>query len=116
MGFFAKIDENKIVTEIIYVDSDSDPNGILYLKEVLKLEGTWVEARNSSNSVNHASVGLVYIDNLDTFMPPKPFESWTIVHNPDTLNYYWSAPVDYPADGRKYSWNEETLSWDLVQE
>jgi hypothetical protein len=24
------------------------------------------------------------------------------------------APVPYPTDGERYTWNEETISWDLV--
>jgi len=27
----------------------------------------------------------------------------------------WKAPVARPDDGQKYTWNEETTSWDLVE-
>ena len=116
MGFYAKINENKVVTEIIYVDSDSDANAITYLEDIVKLEGPWVRARNASNSLNHADLGLVYIDHLDAFMPPKPFESWVIAHNLNSLNYFWKAPVDHPGDGKKYRWDEEALNWVLDTE
>jgi hypothetical protein len=29
----------------------------------------------------------------------------------DSDTYLWEAPVAYPTDGKKYSWNEETQNW-----
>jgi hypothetical protein len=26
----------------------------------------------------------------------------------------WDSPVPYPSDGKDYTWNEETTSWDEV--
>ena len=26
----------------------------------------------------------------------------------------WESSVTYPTDGNRYSWNESTLSWDLL--
>ena len=47
----------------------------------------------------------------DAFIPPQPFASWTL--DEDTCQ--WEAPVAYPSDGKFYSWNEETKSWDEVK-
>jgi hypothetical protein len=116
MGFYAKIDDSKIVTDIVYLDPDSDTNAQIYLEQVLGLEGPWIKARNAVNSLNHANPGYLYIDNLDVFMPPKPFSSWVPKHNPLSLNYFWAPPVDRPEDGNKYKWDEDSLSWVLDTE
>ena len=57
---------------------------------------------------NYAGIGHHY-DGVG-FYEPQPFNSWT--RNETT--YIWEAPVDYPNDGEKYLWNEETTTWDLV--
>ena len=116
MGFYAKIDENKIVTDIVYLDSDADTNASLYLEEIVGVQGPWIKARNAVNTLNHADYGYVYIDSLDLFMPPKPFDSWIPKHNPNTFNYFWAPPIDRPNDGKKYGWDENTLSWVLDTE
>ena len=61
---------------------------------------------------NYAGIGYTYDQNRDAFIPPKPFNSWTL--NEDSC--LWEAPVAYPEDGQRYTWNEETTSWDLITE
>jgi hypothetical protein len=51
-----------------------------------------------------------YDEDRDAFIPKKPFNSWIL--NEDTC--LWEAPIARPNDGNKYTWNELTLSWDLV--
>lgn len=59
---------------------------------------------------NYAGVGYTYDHSRDAFIPPKPFDSWVLVES----SCLWEAPVEYPDDGERYNWNEETTSWDLV--
>jgi len=59
---------------------------------------------------NYAGIGYTYDASRDAFIPPKPFNSWTL--NEDTC--LWDAPTPYPTDGQFYRWNEDSLSWDLV--
>ncbi len=33
--------------------------------------------------------------------------------NEDTCQ--WQSPIPYPQDNNKYNWNEETLSWDIIE-
>jgi hypothetical protein len=40
--------------------------------------------------------------------PTQPYDSWT------WDGEKWNPPVPYPTDDKLYSWNEETLSWDLI--
>ena len=59
---------------------------------------------------NYAGIGFIYDLNRDAFIPPKPFNSWIL--NENTCN--WESPISYPTDGHRYKWNEQTLSWDLL--
>jgi len=59
---------------------------------------------------NYAGVGYTYDHSRDAFIPPKPYNSWVLVES----SCLWESPVEYPADGEMYTWNEETINWDLV--
>lgn len=45
----------------------------------------------------------------DGYRPPKPFASWTWVSNT------WVPPVAPPSDDQQYNWDEETLSWVVIE-
>ena len=121
ISHWAELDENNIVTRVL-VGDNNDPAGDEGYQWLLdNLGGTWV--KTSYNTVagqhtnggtpfrkNYAGIGYSYDESRDAFIPPKPFESWTL--NEDTCT--WNAPVAYPTDGEMYTWNEETTNWDLV--
>jgi hypothetical protein len=69
------------------------------------LGGVWVA------SDSKIATGHIYDEELDAFIPPKPFESWVL--NEDTR--LWEAPLPYPEDGESYTWNEETEEWEEVE-
>jgi hypothetical protein len=50
---------------------------------------------------------MIYNEQYDCFMDAQPFPSWTI----DATTKNWAAPTAEPSDGKKYDWNEATLSW-----
>jgi len=56
---------------------------------------------------NYAGRGFTYDADRDAFIPPKPFDSWVL----DEDTCLWQAPIDYPADGGEYTWDEETGDW-----
>ena len=56
---------------------------------------------------NYAGIGFIYDSINDVFYAPQPYASWTL----DTTTWTWSAPVAQPADGKEYTWDEDTLSW-----
>jgi hypothetical protein len=60
---------------------------------------------------NYAGIGYTYDAQRDAFIPPKPFNSWIL----NETSCLWEAPVAYPTDGERYTWNEETTSWDVVE-
>ncbi len=61
---------------------------------------------------NYAGIGYTYDETRDAFIPPQPYDSWIL--NEDSC--LWEAPIEYPTDGEKYNWNEETQTWDLITE
>jgi hypothetical protein len=112
VSHWAEVDENNIVTRVI-VGDNNDPNGDEgYQWIVDNLGGTWIKTSYNGNiRKNYAGVDYKYDETIDAFIPPKPYESWTL--NEDTA--LWDAPVDYPNDGELYMWNEETTSWQLLE-
>jgi hypothetical protein len=125
MARFAEIDVLKKVIRVLVLDDkdtqDKNGNevesvGAKYLHDAFG--GTWVRTSyNTKGGVhklggtpfrkNHAGKGYTYDETRDAFIPPQPFNSWTL--NEDTCN--WEAPSAYPDDGKMYEWNEETTSW-----
>lgn len=59
---------------------------------------------------NYAGIGYTYDETRDAFIPPQPYDSWTL----NETSCLWEAPVAYPTDGETYEWNEETQAWDAV--
>jgi len=129
MASFAKIGLNNKVIEVQSVVNEvlQDSNGVeqenIGIDFLTKLTGWAVWKQTSYNThggvhssggtpfrKNHAGVGYTYDEDRDAFIAPKPFNSWTL--NEDTCQ--WEAPVALPDTENKYNWNEETTSWDLV--
>ncbi|MAG19342.1 MAG: hypothetical protein CMB98_04620, partial [Flavobacteriaceae bacterium] len=61
-----------------------------------------------------AGVGMTYNSELNMFISPKPFPSWTLDSNGD-----WQPPVAKPAGwtptnaGGSHLWNEESQTWEV---
>jgi hypothetical protein len=110
MAHWAEIDENNVVLRVT-VGDNNDPNGDEgYQWLIDNLGGTWIKTSyNATIRKNFACAGYIYDEELDAFIPPQAFTSWTL--NENTCN--WEAPVAYPTDGADYVWNEETTTWDL---
>ena len=112
MAHWAELDENNIVTRVL-VGDNNDPNGDEgYQWLIDNLGGRWIKTSyNASIRKNYASLGHYYNEELDAFVPSKPYESWIL--NEETA--LWGPPVPYPNDGSEYIWNEETISWDVFE-
>jgi hypothetical protein len=130
MASFAKIGLNNKVIEVLSVNNEvlKDADGIeqenIGIDFLTKLTGwaIWKQTSynthggvHSSNQTplrkNHAGIGDTYDEDRDAFIPKKPFNSWVL--NKSTC--LWNAPVAKPNNENMYSWNELTLSWDLVE-
>jgi len=121
MASFAKIGLNNKVIEVQSVHNNEllDSNGVEQevngIDFLTKLTGwsIWVQTSYNKNfRKNHAGIGYTYDEDRDAFIAPKPFNSWIL--NEDTC--LWEAPVAYPDDDNKYTWNETNQTWDLVSE
>jgi len=130
MASFAKIGLNgkvievqSVVNEVLHDANgvEQEVNGIDFLT---KLTGWSIWKQTSYNTLggvhklggtpfrkNHASVGYTYDEDRDAFIPPKPFNSWTL----NETTCLWECPVAYPTDGQRYTWNETNQTWDLVE-
>ena len=121
MAHFAKIGLNSKVIEVISVNNEvlKDSNGVEQevngIDFLTKLTGypVWIQTSFNNNiRKNFAGKGYTYDETRDAFIAPKPFNSWIL--NEDTC--LWNAPVAYPQDDNNYKWNEQTLSWDIVED
>ena len=61
---------------------------------------------------NYAGIGFTYDRTKDAFIPPRPFASWNL----NEESCLWEAPVAYPDDGKRYTWDEATTNWVEVTE
>jgi hypothetical protein len=114
MAYFAQIDDNGTVTQVIAVSnsdapdpapSNSEPLGQAFI-ESLGLDGEWRQTSCSGTfRKQFASIGYRYDAEADVFVAPQPFPSWTLDANHD-----WQAPTPMPSEGWWY-WDEDTLSW-----
>ena len=121
MAHFAKLDGTNKVIGVYVVNNDviTDDNGDE--QEQLGIEflstlyggGSWKQTSyNRKFRRNYAGVGMTYDEIKDAFIPIKRFPSWTL----NESTYEWEAPTSEPDDGKDYMWNEDTKSWDLVNE
>ena len=119
MASFAKIGLNNKVIEVLSVHNNEllDSNGVEQevngIDFLTKLTGWAIWKQTSYNSnfrKNHAGINYTYDEDRDAFIQPKPYNSWVL--NETTCQ--WEAPVAYPDDEQRYSWNETTTSWDVV--
>ena len=126
MAHFAKLDSNNIVTEVVVVHNDvatSESAGVAFLNSMYKTNDTWKQTSYNTISgehklggtpfrKNYAAIGYTYDSTKDAFIPPKPYNSWTLDEN----TCQWEAPVEKPGGDNIYEWNEDTKSWDLVHQ
>lgn len=126
MAHFAQLDENNVVTQVIIVSNEDtfDANGveveeigIEFCKKLLGENTRWKQTSYNGNiRVRYAGVGYTYNEELDAFIPPKPYESWIL--NKETAN--WESPLgsipesteDNIATNNFYFWDEDLYQSD----
>ena len=115
MAHFAKLGVNNIVENVVVVSNDiaiSEQAGIDFLNNLYGSDDIWKQTSYNGNiRKNFAGTGYTYDETRDAFIPPKPYNSWVL--NETTCR--WKAPVDYPSDGKRYNWNEENQTWDIIE-
>jgi len=116
MSHFAKVLDGK-VTQVIVAEPE------FFQTFVDSSPGTWIQTSyNTLGNIhklngtplrgNYAGVGFTYDYQNDVFYAPSPYASWVL----NESTWLWEAPTAHPTDGKKYNWDEPTLSWVLADE
>jgi|TARA_R110002012_G_scaffold78610_2_gene200231 hypothetical protein len=123
MSHFAEINSDNIVQRVLVIDQETlntgawgSPNN--WIQTSYNTRGGVHYAPNSNTPddgvplrKNYAGVGYTYDETRDAFIAPKPYPSWTLVEE----SCQWQAPVAYPDDGKRYSWDEDITNWKEVE-
>lgn len=115
MKYFAEIDQNNIVKNVIVIDNEdinvldypeSEVAGQLFIEQELKLGGSWLECSiDGLFRKIYPSPEFKYDVELDMFVSPQPFPSWTL----NNESGEWVPPIPKP-DG-PFLWNEDQQEW-----
>jgi len=126
LAHFAQLDENNVVTQVIVVGNDDikDVNGnevesigVAFCQKLLGADTNWKQTSYNSNMrVRYAGIGYSYNAELDAFVAPQPFASWTL--DSDTAD--WVSPLgaapaltDAEVEARSYyRWDEDAYQAD----
>jgi len=125
MSHYAQLDENNVVVFVIHAKSNdkedefTESTGDVYRQTsyntyggVHYTDGEPSEDQSNALRYNYAGIGFTYDENRDAFIPPQPYASWVL----DEATCQWVAPIDYPADGGQYVWDETYTDWVEVQD
>lgn len=116
MSHFAEIDENNIVLRVIVAEQDFiDSGSVGDPKRWIQTSYNTLLGKHPQGRPlrkNYAVPGFSYDPIRDAFIPPQPFDSWTL--NEETCG--WEPPVPFPDDGKAYAWKEELQQWELIQD
>jgi hypothetical protein len=119
MAHFAEINLDNIVQRVLVIDQETVNTGAWgspdnWIQTSYNTRGGVHYAPNSNTPddgvplrKNYAGVGYTYDETRDAFIAPKPYPSWTLVEE----SCLWEAPVAYPDDGKRYSWDEDITNW-----
>lgn len=116
MANFAQLDQsNTVINVVVLNNSDIEVDGIEDEAKGIalcqKLFGANTQWRQTSYSAkfrkNYAGTGYKYNVDLDAFIAPQPYPSWSL----NAASCQWQAPKPYPSDGKAYSWDESLLRW-----
>ena len=115
MAHFAKVVDGLVVNVIV-----AEPE--FFNTFVDSSPGEWIQTSYNTHAgkhpegrplrKNYAGIGFTYDKQLDAFIPPKRYASWIL----DKETCLWNPPVPYPEDSKRYTWNEDTKTWDLVEQ
>jgi len=131
MAYFAKLDDNIKVTQVVKVHNKDikDENNIeqeelgkTFLNNLLGIANWKQTSFNTRRGVhelggtpfrkNYAGIGYTYDESRNAFIPPssfQPFPSWKFSEE----SCWYEPPVEYPDDGQSYHWDEDNTQWVL---
>lgn len=111
MAHYAFLDDNNVVIEVIVGKDETELIDGLSPEEWYGNFRGKTCIRTSYNATNgfrkqYAGIGFTYDAVADVFIAPQPFPSWSL-----DANYDWQAPIERPADGKFYTWDEANQVW-----
>ena len=119
MAHFAQIDSNNIVIQVIVVNNETIGNlpfpnsesiGVAFCQSLFGSDTTWKQTSYNGNfRKNYAVLGGKYDDDLDAFIPPKPYPSWVL----NVQTGFWDPPIPCPDYSQPFVWDEEIQQWAL---
>jgi hypothetical protein len=131
MAHFAKLGVGNIIEKVEVVSNDvatTEQVGVDFLNNLYGTRDVWKQTSfNTRGGVhktggtpfrkNFAGIGYIYDQARDAFIPPKPFNSWTL----NETTCLWESPIPEPTltqeqidNNNYYEWNEQNRTWDLV--
>lgn len=114
MAHFAEINSDNIVVRVLVVPDEEEQRGEEFLSVDLGLGGRWIQTSYNGNIRGlFAGVGFLYNEELDVFLPPKPYESWVI----NTELKCWESPVGRPeiSNTEAAIWDETNQQWVITE-
>lgn len=111
MGHFAKVKNNKVIEVIVaeqdFIDTLPQDESYQWIQTSYNTLGGVHLLGGTPLRKNYAGIGYTYDPVLDGFIPPKPFDAWTL--NQETC--LWEPPFPPPNDGKLYSWDGTVNQW-----
>jgi hypothetical protein len=115
MAHFAKLGTGNIIERVEVVSNDiatTEQAGSDFLNKIYNTRDVWKQTSyNNTIRKNFAGIGFTYDQQRDAFIAPKPYNSWILNEN----TCQWEAPVARPQDGKRYTWNETNLNWEIIE-
>lgn len=126
MAYYAFLDENNIVVQVI-TGVDEYTNGVDWEHHYGAIKGMPCKRSSFNTSQgqhlagktpyrkNHASIGYTYDEERDAFIPPKEYDSWVLDENKGM--YVPPLPKPELTEGQTgaYLWNENLYQSDNTQ-
>ena len=116
MAHFAKILKGKVIDVIVaepeFFDMFVDETPGQWLQTSYNTRGGVHLLGGTPLRKNYAGIDYTYDRVRDAFIPPQPFPSWTL----DEDTCLWNPPVEKPTEGGPYDWNEQTQTWENLEE
>jgi hypothetical protein len=119
MSYYAFLDENNKVTEVItgraadeVVEGISDWESHYGEIRGQRCKRTSINAAEDGFRKNYAGLGYSYDEKLDAFVAPQPYPSWIL----NSKSAQWEAPTPKPNDGKIYGWFEGNREWIELKE
>ena len=116
MAHFAELNADNIVQRVIVVANtvldnngvEDETLGINFCKSLFGQNTQWKQCSyNSTFRFRFPAPGMFYDAERNGFYTPQPHDNW--VWNDITKRY--QPPVDYPTDGKRYTWDQDNTQW-----